>query len=101
MAAALDRFWRASGDCRGKYDLSQQYVSDLIARVGNDRDDITEWPKNSERPRQRFRNSGSFTPIGFTLWPIRRMPTEARGGITGQTCATCSPLDWRALSSRS
>jgi hypothetical protein len=24
----------------GKYDLSQQYVCDLIARVGNDRDEL-------------------------------------------------------------
>jgi hypothetical protein len=39
----------------GKYDLSQEYVRDLIARVGNDRDELDRAAKESERPRQRFR----------------------------------------------
>ena len=29
----------------GKYDLSQQYVRDLIARVGNDRDELNRIAK--------------------------------------------------------
>jgi hypothetical protein len=74
-----------------KYDLSQEYVRDLIARVGSDRDELHRVAREL-RVAASIRQPGDapFTADRLHIMagqkdaPTIETTTEARGGVTGQ-----------------
>jgi hypothetical protein len=78
-----------------KYDLSQEYVRELIARVGNDRDELRRVARElrvAASIRQPGDAAGDVTFTSDRLHtiadqkdaPTIETTTEARGGVTGQ-----------------